>query len=159
VSDAVRFVIVIFLFDIVTIIFLRQLLKDFLLGSCSKIGVRNIREKLSMKDRIKLNYIEPYIRDEKEKRSFRRHYLFYQFKCVAAPVLFAAVLLCLGTGNGWTKYIVFLYAGYVLIPQLIIGIFEYDPIQKRSVHAMKTHPFRQGKKKRNRKTVKDKSNG
>ena len=45
-SDAVRFVIVLFLFDIVTIIFLRELLKDFLLGSCSKIGVRNIREKL-----------------------------------------------------------------------------------------------------------------
>ena len=158
-SDAVIFVLVIFLFDIVTIFFLRQLLKDFLLGSCSKIGVRNIREKLSMKDRIKLNYIEPYIRDEKEKRSFRRHYLFYQFKCIAAPVMFAAVLFFAVTGNRWTKYIVFIYAGYVLIPHLIIGIFEYDPIQKRSVHAMKTHPFRQGKKKRNRKTVKDKSNG
>ena len=157
-SGAVRFVIAIFLFDIVSIVFLRQRLKDYLEGSCSKTGVRNIREKLSMKDRIKLNYIEPYIRDEKEKRSFRRHYLFYQFKCVAAPVLFAAVLLCLGTGNGWTKYIVFLYAGYVLIPQLIIGIFEYDPIQKCTVHAMKKHSFNQGKK-RNRKTVKDKSSG
>ena len=145
-SGAVRFVIVIFLLDIVTIIFLRQLLKDFLLGSCSKIGVRNIREKLSMKDRIKLNYIEPYIRDEKEKRSFRRHYLFYQFKCIAAPVLFAAVLFFAVTGNRWTKYIVFIYAGYVLIPHLIIGIFEYDPIQKCTVHAMKKHPHKQKRK-------------
>ncbi len=138
-SDAVRFVIVLFLFDIVTIIFLRELLKDFLLGSCSKIGVRNIREKLSMKDRIKLNYIEPYIRDEKEKRSFRRQYLFYQFKCIAAPVLFAAVLFFAVTG-------VFIYAGYVLIPHLIIGIFEYDPIQKCTVHAMKKHPHKQKEK-------------
>ena len=145
-SGAVRFVIAIFLFDIVSIVFLRQRLKDYLEGSCSKTGVRNIREKLSMKDRIKLNYIEPYIRDEKEKRSFRRHYLFYQFKCIAAPVLFAAVLFFAVTGNSWTKYIVFIYAGYVLIPHLIIGIFEYDPIQKCTVHAMKKHPHKQKRK-------------
>lgn len=151
-NDAVRFVLVILILDIVMIISLRQVLYDFLIGNCSKIGVRNIRENLSLQDRIRMDYIEQYIREDTEKKSFRKHYRFYGFKCFAAPVLFAAVLFCAVTG-WYTKYIIFIYAGYVIIPGVIIGITEWDPIQKCTVHAMKKHPFKQGKKKRNRKRI------
>lgn len=68
-NDAVRFVLVILILDIVMIISLRQVLYDFLIGNCSKIGVRNIRENLSLQDRIRMEYIEQYIREDTEKKA------------------------------------------------------------------------------------------
>ena len=142
----VRFACGLFLLDIVMIFSLRSVLNDFLLGNCSKRGVRNIRQNLTFRDRVTMEYISQYIREEKEKKSFRRHRLFYVIKCFAAPVLFAGTLLCAITGFRYIKVVLLLYLSYVLIPELIIGLFEWDPRQKCTVHAMKTHPYKQRNK-------------
>ena len=142
----VRFACGLFLLDIVMIFSLRSVLNDFLLGNCSKRGVRNIRQNLTFRDRVTMEFISRYIREEKEKKSFRRHRLFYIIKCFAAPVLFAGALVCAVTGFRYIKCMLLFYLGYVLIPELIIGLFEWDPLRKSTVHAIKTHPYRQKRK-------------
>ena len=66
-SPDIRFACAVFLLDLISVWILRDTLNDFLTGNCSKTGVRNIRRTLSAGNRVTLGYIEPYIREEKEK--------------------------------------------------------------------------------------------
>lgn len=143
----IMFVCVLFLLDLVFIFFsLREVLNDFLIGNCSKRGVRNIRKNLTVRDRMTMDFVEQYIQEEKEKKSFRRHRLFYRIKIFTAPVAFAAVLICAIKGFKYAKLVVLIYICWVIIPELIIGFFEWNPIKKCTIHAIKTHPRKQKKK-------------
>lgn len=142
----VLFVCWIFVLDLVFIFFsLRDVLNDYLIGNCSKRGIRNIRKNLTFRDRITMDYVEQYIQEEKEKKSYRRHRLFYRVKIFAAPVVFAVTLICAIKGFKYSKPVVLIYICWVIIPELII-FFEWVPLQKRTVHAIKTHPRKQKRK-------------
>ena len=145
-SPDIRFACAVFLLDLISVWILRDTLNDFLTGNCSKTGVRNIRRTLSAGNRVTLGYIEPYIREEKEKVSFRRYRCFYIVKCFSAPAFFAAAVFFAVKGVGFFRTFLCIYACLALIPILYIGIFEWDPKNKCTVHAMKRHPKK--KKKR-----------
>ena len=145
-STDIRFACALFLADLISIWILRDTLNDFLIGNCSKTGVRNIRRKLSARDRLTLGYIEPHIQERNEKVSFRRHRRFDIVKCFSAPAFFAAAVFFAVKGVRFIRPFLWIFACWALFPILYIGIFEWDPKSKCTVHAMKTHP--NNKKKR-----------